>query len=54
MSGFSFSPGRNYEYDNSGPGSGVNSSRPQLTSAQAASYTAQAYLAGGDGWAPLG
>ena len=53
MSGFSFSPGRNDEYGNSGPGSGVNSSRPQLTSAQAASYTAQAYLAGSDGWAPL-
>lgn len=54
MSGYSFSAGRYYEYDNSGPGSGVNSSRPQLTSTQAASYTAQAYLAGADGWAPLG
>jgi pectin methylesterase-like acyl-CoA thioesterase len=54
MSGFSFSPGRNYEYSNSGPGSGVNSSRPQLTGTQAASYTPHAYLAGTDGWAPLG
>jgi pectin methylesterase-like acyl-CoA thioesterase len=53
MNGFSFSPGRYYEYDNSGPGSGINSARPQLTSSQAASYTAQAYLAGSDGWAPL-
>jgi pectin methylesterase-like acyl-CoA thioesterase len=53
MSGFSFNPGRNEEYNNSGPGSGVSSSRPQLTSTQAAGYTAQAYLVGSDGWAPL-
>lgn len=54
MSGYSFTAGRYYEYDNSGPGSGTGSGRPQLTAAQAASYTPQTYLAGADGWNPLG
>lgn len=54
MDGYSFTAGRYYEYDNSGPGSGTGSGRPQLTTAQAASYTPQTYLAGSDGWNPLG
>lgn len=54
MSGFSFTPGRNAEYHNTGPGAGVNANRPQLTTSQAATYTPQKYLAGTDGWNPLG
>jgi len=38
------------EYRNSGPGSGVNANRPQLTVAQAGDYTTKKYLAGTDGW----
>jgi pectin methylesterase-like acyl-CoA thioesterase len=54
MHGYSFSPGRYGEYDNTGPGATVNASRPQLTTSQAAGYTPQKYLAGTDGWRPLG
>lgn len=54
MSGHSFTAGRYAEYANTGPGSGTGSSRPQLTTSQAASYTPQTYLAGTDGWNPLG
>lgn len=45
--------GRFFEYQNTGPGATVNEFRPQLTDVQAPDYTAQAYLAGDDGWAPL-
>lgn len=54
MSGYSFASGRYYEYNNSGAGATVNSNRPQLTATQAANYTARKYLAGSDGWSPLG
>lgn len=54
MSGYSFTSGRYYEYDNTGSGATVNSDRPQLTTSQAAAYTPQKYLAGNDGWNPLG
>jgi pectin methylesterase-like acyl-CoA thioesterase len=54
MSGFSFTAGRNAEYLNTGAGAGVNASRPQLTTSQAADYTPQKYLTGTDGWNPLG
>lgn len=54
MSGFSFTAGRNAEYHNIGPGAGVNANRPQLTTSQAANYTPQKYLAGTDGWDPIG
>lgn len=40
------------EYHNRGPGSAVTADRPQLTDAQAATYTVASYLAGADGWAP--
>jgi pectin methylesterase-like acyl-CoA thioesterase len=42
------------EYRNNGPGAGTNSNRPQLSDAAAADYTPQRYLAGSDGWNPVG
>ncbi|GAA4983500.1 pectinesterase family protein [Kineococcus glutinatus] len=45
--------GRFSEYQNTGAGATQNDKRPQLTDEQAAGYTAQAYLAGGDGWNPV-
>jgi len=53
ISNGNWTPGRYYEYANSGPGAGVNSNRPQLSSSAAANYTAAKYLAGGDGWNPV-
>ncbi|WP_410674368.1 pectinesterase family protein [Amycolatopsis sp. cmx-4-68] len=53
MSGFSWKDARFFEYHNTGPGAGTGADRPQLTAAQAATYTAQRYLAGGDGWNPV-
>ena len=42
------------EYKNTGSGATINSNRPQLTDAQAPNYTPQKYLAGTDGWNPVG
>ncbi|MET7690428.1 pectinesterase family protein [Streptomyces sp. NPDC005483] len=42
------------EYNNFGPGAGVGANAPKLTDAEAADYTAQKYLAGTDGWNPVG
>jgi pectin methylesterase-like acyl-CoA thioesterase len=53
MSGFSWKDARFFEYRNRGPGAAVNDNRPQLTDAQAVSYTPRAYLAGTDGWDPV-
>ncbi|WP_328346844.1 pectinesterase family protein [Micromonospora sp. NBC_00421] len=53
MSGFSWRDARFFEYRNSGPGSTVTTDRPQLTDAQASTYTPQRYLAGTDGWNPV-
>lgn len=55
ISGATWAPGQNEEYDNYGPGAAPASdtSRPQLTAAQAADYTPQKYLAGSDGWDPV-
>jgi pectin methylesterase-like acyl-CoA thioesterase len=53
MSGFSWKDARFSEYHNTGAGSTVTADRPQLTDAQAASMTPQAYLAGSDGWNPI-
>jgi pectin methylesterase-like acyl-CoA thioesterase len=53
MSGFSWKDARFSEYRNTGPGSGTGTDRPQLSDAQAASYTPQKYLAGSDGWNPI-
>jgi pectate lyase len=51
MSGFSWRDARLREYHNSGPGAGTGPDRPQLTAAEAARYTVDAYL--GD-WRPAG
>ena len=53
MSGFSWKDARFAEYRNTGPGAGTGADRPQLTAAQAATYTAPRYLAGSDGWNPV-
>ncbi|MEQ0560143.1 pectinesterase family protein [Amycolatopsis sp. NEAU-NG30] len=53
MSGFSWRDARFFEYRNTGPGSGTGADRPQLSASQAATYTAQRYLAGSDGWNPV-
>ncbi|HVQ93120.1 MAG TPA: pectinesterase family protein [Mycobacteriales bacterium] len=42
------------EYRNTGPGATVNANRAQLSDAQAPNYTPQRYLAGSDGWNPVG
>ncbi|NYV74133.1 pectinesterase family protein, partial [Streptomyces sp. UH6] len=54
MSDATWQNARFFEYANTGPGATVNGNRPQLTAAQAASYTPQKYLAGTDGWNPVG
>lgn len=53
-SSFSWRNARFFEYQNTGPGSGANADRPQLTTMQAASHTKWAYLAGSDAWNPTG
>ncbi len=54
ISGATWTAGRYFEYGNTGNGANPNiASRPQLTTTQAASYTAQTYLAGPDGWDPV-
>ncbi|MCC8246875.1 pectinesterase family protein [Saccharothrix luteola] len=54
MSGNSWRNARFSEYRNTGPGAGTGTNRPQLTDAQAANHTPQKYLAGSDGWNPVG
>lgn len=54
MSGNSWKNARFFEYRNNGAGSGTGANRPQLSDAQAPNYTPQKYLAGGDGWNPVG
>ncbi len=54
ISGATWTAGRYGEYDNTGYGANpANPDRPQLTATQATGYTAQTYLAGGDGWDPV-
>jgi len=54
ISGATWTTGRSWEYNNSGYGANPASpARPQLTSAEAATYTGPAYLAGTDGWDPV-
>ena len=52
MGGFAWKSARFDSYANTGAGAAVNADSPQLTAAQAAQDTAQAYLAGTDGWNP--
>ncbi|MEW2377251.1 pectinesterase family protein [Micromonospora sp. NPDC047812] len=54
MSSNSWRDARFLEYRNNGAGAGTNSNRPQLSDAQASNYTPQKYLAGTDGWNPVG
>ncbi|WP_326822634.1 pectinesterase family protein [Streptosporangium sp. NBC_01756] len=54
MSANSWKNARFFEYKNTGAGAGTNSNRPQLADAQAPNYTPQKYLAGSDGWNPVG
>jgi pectin methylesterase-like acyl-CoA thioesterase len=54
MSGNLWTNARFFEYRDIGPGAVINSNRPQMTDAQAADYTPQKYLAGSDGWNPIG
>ncbi|GAA1000063.1 hypothetical protein GCM10009555_102260 [Acrocarpospora macrocephala] len=54
MSSNSWRNARFLEYRNTGSGAGVNANRPQLSDSQAANYTPQKYLVGGDGWNPVG
>lgn len=54
ISGAPWTAGRYGEYGNTGYGaSPASPDRPQLSDAQATSDTAQAYLAGSDGWDPV-
>jgi pectin methylesterase-like acyl-CoA thioesterase len=54
MSNNSWKNARFFEYRNTGAGAGTNSNRPQMSDATAANYTPQKYLAGADGWNPVG
>jgi len=54
MSGNTWQNARFSEYKNTGAGAGTNGNRPQLSDAAAATYTPQKYLAGSDGWNPVG
>lgn len=54
MSGNLWQNARFLEYRNTGAGSGTGTNRPQLADSQAANYTPQRYLAGTDGWNPVG
>ncbi|GLY17423.1 hypothetical protein Kisp01_44370 [Kineosporia sp. NBRC 101677] len=54
MSGNTWQKARFHEYRNTGAGATTNSNRPQLSDSQAADYTPQKYLAGSDGWSPVG
>ncbi|WP_220505091.1 pectinesterase family protein [Microbispora sp. H10830] len=54
MSGNSWKNARFFEYKNTGAGATVNSNRPQMSDSQASNYTPQKYLAGSDGWNPIG
>lgn len=54
MSGNVWSNARLREYRNTGAGATFHSKRPQMSDAEAAGYTPQTYLAGNDGWNPVG
>ncbi|SEG87871.1 pectinesterase [Nonomuraea solani] len=54
MSSNSWKNARFFEYRNTGSGAGTNANRPQMSDSQAANHTSQRYLAGADGWNPVG
>ncbi|MEU6228916.1 pectinesterase family protein [Streptomyces sp. NPDC047042] len=51
---YSWTSARFKEYNNAGLGAGWGANAPKLTATEAADYTAQKYLAGTDGWNPVG
>ncbi|HEX9335596.1 MAG TPA: pectin esterase, partial [Pseudonocardiaceae bacterium] len=53
ISSATWTPGRNEEFANTGPGATVNANRPQLSTSAATNFTAAKYLAGSDGWNPV-
>ncbi|MDN3241778.1 pectinesterase family protein [Glycomyces tritici] len=53
MSGLSWRDARLSEYENYGPGAGVNGNRPQMSDADALNYEPVDYLRGTDGWNPI-
>lgn len=54
MGGFSWKTCRFTEYNNTGSGATTGTGdRPRMSSATAAGYTSQKYLAGSDGWNPV-
>ncbi|WP_038290527.1 pectinesterase family protein, partial [Acetivibrio straminisolvens] len=54
MSGNAPENARFFEYKNTGPGAAVNSSRRQLSDAEAAKFTPENILKGPDNWNPVG
>jgi pectin methylesterase-like acyl-CoA thioesterase len=54
MDGNPWTGARFTEYKDTGAGATVNGNRPQMSDAQAVNYTPQKYLAGSDGWNPVG
>ncbi|MET8153822.1 pectinesterase family protein [Actinoplanes sp. NPDC049668] len=54
MSSNSWRNARFFEYRNTGSGATTNGNRPQMSDATAVNYTPQKYLAGTDGWNPVG
>ncbi|AUG81952.1 polygalacturonase [Kitasatospora sp. MMS16-BH015] len=54
MDGYAWRSARLDSYANTGPGAATGADSPQLSQAQAAEFTARAYLAGSDGWNPVG
>src|SRR5690606_19638435 len=54
MSGWNWEEDFFREFGNEGPGAavGADAGRPQLTEAEAAEHTREAYLSGTDGWQP--
>jgi pectinesterase len=54
MSSNSWKNARFFEYKNTGAGATTNGNRPQMSDATAPNYTPQKYLAGTDGWNPVG
>jgi pectin methylesterase-like acyl-CoA thioesterase len=56
MHGFAWRDARLFEHRNTGPGAATrgSASRPQLSDDEAVAFTARTYLAGEDGWDPVG
>ncbi|HEX2142958.1 MAG TPA: pectinesterase family protein, partial [Glycomyces sp.] len=53
MSGLDWRDARLSEYQNTGPGAGVNDNRPQMSFSDAGNHEPADYLRGDDGWNPI-